>query len=229
MITVAVQRPSGGRISMREFEAYSVPEAELARVQALREERAIESWTDTLLISHEGPGERNYGDFMFDGEMALIREDEAGRITRLSVHRGGSLRRGEQVLLAADAVQDTLTRMWEGGVDPAAAVDGLVVVTTPADAPELTISDLRVERHPPQEGLAGGQPWAGVTWTTDRPATTQVAFSAEAGPTRWTPLDRALTTQHSARVEFLLPDTEYQFTAISAGAEGRRTEATAGG
>ncbi len=228
-VSVSVERPSGGRISMREFEAYRVSDAELARVAALRAERVTESWTDTLLISHEGGGERRYGEFAFDGEMALLRENEAGRITRLSVHRGSSLRRGDEVLLTADTLQDTLTRTWEDGTAPADAPGGPVVVKAPADAPPLTISDLRVQLRPPQEGLAGAQPWAEATWTTDRPATTQVEFRGPDGTVRRTILDRALTREHTARVEFLLPDAEYTFEAVSVDAEGRRAEARGGG
>ncbi len=248
-ISVAVQRPSGGRLSMREFQAYRVAGDELARIAALREERTTERWTDTLLMAQAGVGQRSYGEYSFDGEMALIRTDEDGRIARVVIHRGCELRRGGQTLVAGDEVIDTLTATWPGGsvqLDcvgltdlsliaqdataivadgqqiPARVDDGLLR-TERAEAPTpLEISGLRVELHPPQEGLAGGQPWAMVSWRTDRPATTQVEFSASGGPVRRTTLDRALVTEHAARVEFLRPDEPVEFRAVSVDIAGRR-------
>ncbi len=205
-ISVAVERPSGGRLSMREFEAHLVAADEVQRVAALREERVVETWTDTLLISHEGPGLRGYGDFTFDGEMALVREMADGTLDRVIVHRGANLSRDGEVIVASGALLDTFAAQWQGAP---------IVIAENADTPAPVISDLQVQLQPPQAGLAGGQPWAMVTWQTDRSATTQVEFSAAGRGVRRTILDPAMDTEHSARVEFLRPDSEYTFAAVS--------------
>ena len=53
-----------------------------------------------------------------------------------------------------------------------------------------------------------------ITWQTDEPATSQVIMSGSEVST-WTELDEALTTNHSATLTDLKPDTEYQLTLIS--------------
>ncbi|HPT99586.1 MAG TPA: hypothetical protein PLU39_17125, partial [Armatimonadota bacterium] len=79
-LSVAVERAGGGRLALREFEAYHVSSEELARFERARQARVTEEWTDVILISHRGARARRYGDYLFDGEIALIRKDAAGRV-----------------------------------------------------------------------------------------------------------------------------------------------------
>ena len=86
-----------------------------------------ESWTDTLLISHEGPGLRRYGDFAFDGEFALVRETEDGAIERVIIHRGANLSRAGQVIVASENLLDTFSAQWQGEPLVIAATAGIGV------------------------------------------------------------------------------------------------------
>lgn len=235
-VSVAVERPSGGRLSMREFEVHCVAEEELRRVAALRAERSVERWADVFLISHVGPGQRSYGDYSFDGEIALIRRGETGDIRRLLVHRGAHLSSRGQEIFSVPAPVDTLTATWENGAvtldcSPPAVIRanerGGLVAAPVAAGPELQITDLQLQLHPAQPGLGGGQPWATLTWRTDRPATTQVEYQGPLGLLRRTILDRSLTNDHAARVEFLRPGEQYLFRAVSVDAQGRRAQAQA--
>jgi len=250
-ISVRVERPEGGRLAMRELQAYQVTDEERERVAALRAERALSTWTDYFLISHEGPGKRNYGNFLFDGELALIRCDAEGKVVQASVKSGSVLGQGDQLILSAPNPVDYLTARWDGDTvsiecpsseglqllardarkvlhngKPVATSykDGVLTIASGAKTagPKITVAALKLE--PPQEGLHGAQPWATVTWKTNAPASTQVEFSADDGLVRRTPLDTQLVTDHEARVEFLRPDKEYQFNAISVDASGRRTK-----
>jgi hypothetical protein len=250
-ISVYVERTDGGRLAMRELQAYLLTDAEIQRVAALRAERTITTSTDYFLISHEGPEKRHYGDFLFDGELALIRCDAEAKIVQASVKSGSTLGWGDQLIFAAPHPLDYLTARWEGdtvslecssseglqllaqdarkvihGEKPPGASykDGVLIIPSGAKhtVPEVTEAAVRLE--PAQEGLHGAQPWALVTWQTDVPATTQVEFSAADGLIRRTPLDVQLVTDHEARVEFLRPDKDYQFSVISVDASGRRTQ-----
>ncbi len=84
-VRVQVERPGGGRLAMREIEVHSVGQAELERIEALATERTTSEWTDFVLISHTGAGQRRYGDFLFRGELAFVRKDRDGRLVRASV------------------------------------------------------------------------------------------------------------------------------------------------
>ena len=193
-ISVAVTRPHGGRLAMREFEAYRIGEDERKRVEALRRQRITRQWTDYVLMSHAGPAERTYGEFAFDGEVALVRKSgEKGETTCLHHLRG--------------------TRLNE------------VRLESGADGPPLRITDVKLMKHPPQKGLAGGQPWAVVSWRTDRPASSQVVLGADGRLDRRTPVDRRLTTRHTVRVEFLRSGVEYAFKAVSVDQSGSSGEA----
>ena len=250
-VSVRVERPEGGRLAMREIQAYQVTDEERERVAALRAERAITTWTDYFLISHEGPGRRDYGEFLFDGELALIRHDVNGNLAQASMKTGSVLGQGDQLVFAAPNPLDYLTARWDGDTvsiecpsseglqllardarkvlhngKPVAASykDGVLTIAAgPAHAaPKVT--NAAVKLQPPQEGLHGAQPWAAVTWKTDTPASTQIEFSADDGLIRRTPLDTQLVTDHEVRVEFLRPDKQYQFSAISVDASGRRVK-----
>jgi hypothetical protein len=59
---------------------------------------------------------------------------------------------------------------------------------------------------------------ATITWTTDVPATSQVAYGPTAQLGTSTPLDAALTTSHSVTISGLLPGTQYFFQVSSADA-----------
>ena len=254
-IAVRVKRPEGGRLAMREIQVHHVPAEEFARVEALRNERTTLRWTDYVLLSHDGANARSYGEFDFDGELAFIRTDADGKPVRASVMHATSLSRGGAVMMRAASEVDYLTARWAGHVvhvDAPGAVRlelaaagastvtmrGEPVAATPTganltlsgpeadDAPD--IEGLTVQVHPAQEGLAGGQPWAEVRWTTPAPATTQVLFRCDDGLTRRTILDEKPTTEHAARVEFLRPGRSYEFRAVSTTRTGSRSiEATA--
>lgn len=254
-IAVKVRRPEGGRLSMREIQVHHVPVEEFARVEALRNERMTLRWTDYVLLSHDGPKARSYGEFDFDGELAFIRTDADGKPVRASVMHAGSLSRAGAVMMRTASEVDYLTARWAGDVvhvdtpgaaelelaaagastitmrgEPLAATPAGATITVsgpePSDAPG--IEGLTVQVHPAQEGLAGGQPWAEVRWTTAAPGTTQVLFDCDDGLTRRTILDEKPTTEHTARVEFLRPGRSYLFRAVSTTKTGSRsTEATA--
>lgn len=189
-LSVAVERPSGGRIALREFEVYRVPEAELQRVAAMRAEMIHESFRDTLLISHTGKGLRQYGDYLFDGEMALIRQDGNGVIRQVSVKDATELLDGDRRNIATGQ---------PARPDPAAA----------------GITDLKVQLEPAQPGFTGAQPSALVTWKTPVPATSQVFYGDDGKFAQRTPLDPRLKTEHAVRVYFLRPDRTYKFRASS--------------
>ncbi len=216
---------------MREIEAYHVSQAELDRVEALKAEVTTTEWTDYCLISHDGAIERTYGDFTFNGELAFLRKDADGDFVQLLLTNASSLSEGDFGEFSAPARVPYLTATAsENGIlveSPAFATgstqldatslrDGHWRVALPTQrAPQATISNATLELHPPQEGLAGGQPWATVRWQTDAPATTQVEYITDDGLIRRTPLDTRRTTEHEARVEFLRADHTYTFTAIS--------------
>ncbi len=253
-IRALIDRPAGGRLAMREIQAYQVSADEIARVEALRVETTTSNWTDYFLISHEGPGLRKYGRFSFDGEVAFIRQDTTGKVTQASIKSGGVLREGSQFVIGSNTQPDYVTAIWQGesiyidcpaadslafraqgarevrhGDKPvwSAARQDLLILAGNVARLGLGINNPVVDLHPPQEGLHGAQPWAVVTWQTHRPATTQVEFTTDDGLVRRTILDTELVTDHSARVEFLRPDRDYTFTAISADQVGTRSQQTA--
>ncbi len=61
--------------------------------------------TDHVLIAHE-PGVKQFGPYEFDGDLALITTDAAGRITRLGLIGGTCLRRdGERIVTSEHPIQ----------------------------------------------------------------------------------------------------------------------------
>ena len=253
-ISVHVERASGGRLCMREIEAFRVSAQERARAQHLKTERRREQWTDFLLISHEGPALRTYGSIEFDGELAMIRTTPSGAISRAFIKGGSTLRMDGRLLIQAEKAVDKLGLQWRHdtivldclapygirvaaqgasqvesrGTDAGATVDGeTLVLPTAPNTDEPRISNARVQIHPPQQHLAGGQPWASVTWRTDRPATSQVRFGVGGVRDRRTNLQDTLVTDHSVRVEFLLRDAPYTFEVVSRDQWGNRARAVA--
>ncbi|MEN6645151.1 MAG: alginate lyase family protein [Armatimonadia bacterium] len=229
-ISAAVERPAGGRLALREFEAYRVPEAELQRVAALRAEVATETFTDLCLISHDGAVKRQYGDYAFDGELALIRRDGAGKVTQVSVKDATMLSNPRDLAFGATRVPISYCNIrlnGEKGVveyplpsqidlslgGKPVALTGLPVPpagqTAPAGHPE--ISEQRVAVEPAQQGFAGAQPSALVTWKTDRPTTSQVFYGDDGKFGQRTALDTHLVTDHKVQVYFLRADRKYQF------------------
>ncbi len=247
-IGVRVERPSGGRLAMREIEAYCVAPEELRRVEALRAQRTVEQWTDTLLIRHSVEGELGFGGFSTDAEVCLVRTDGAGEVQRVVLKDGTGVTADGEPLLRCAHPMGVVGAQWQGDVvdldslspvgvevraggasrlncrtreTASAAVDGMLRAQRVPEGNAPTIGDLKVEYHPAQQGLAGGQPWAMVTWQTSAPATTQVEFEQPGVGLRRTVCDEALETAHSARVEFLRPGEEYQFRPVSLDAWGR--------
>jgi hypothetical protein len=253
-LRVKVRRPAGGRLAMREFCAYRVRDAELRRVAALREARALTRRTDTILISHAPAALRTYGNFEFDGDLALVRRDADGAITHLSLKNASVLREAGRELFAAAEPVMWLCATWTddtvevecpwrpvyrilgqgrshitlNGVPGTATLrDGMLSDRTEADAPAPVISNARVDLKPPQAGLAGAQPWALVTWTTDQPCTGQVEFMSASGVLRHTALQHGFVKRHSARVEFLIPGETPTFVVRSVSPRGRSATAAA--
>ena len=250
-IGVRVERPSGGRLAMREIEAYCVAPEELRRVEALRAQRTSEQWTDTLLIRHSAEGELSFGGFSTDAEVCLVRTDDVGEIHRIVLKEGTTLTAAGEPLLRCAHPMGVVDARWQGesvdldcfspvGVEvragsasrlshrgretPFVADDGVLRARMAPEGDAPVISDVQVTYHPAQQGLAGGQPWAAVTWQTSTPATTQVQFEQPGVGVRRTICDEALVTAHSAQVEFLRPGEEYQFRPVSLDAWGRPAE-----
>jgi hypothetical protein len=239
-IAVLVERPDGGRIAIREVQAYRISDAERARVAKLREDTVTDRWTDFILISHSSPEPTQYGDFAFDGQLAVLRHDQDGQLRRMSLVRARALAAGPDQLFIADPIRDYVGATWAGdelqlngpacqglriatGKARAIAVAGQTIPCLPntlfpvpvQPGPGLHITDAIAQFHPPQKGLAGGQPWALVTWETSLPATSQVEFQTADGPLRRTPLSSQPTRSHRCRIEFLRPNHTYQLTAVS--------------
>lgn len=231
-LSVAVERSQGGRLALREFEAYRVADRERQRIAALRAETVTEEFTDTILLSQVGPGARRYGEYSFDGELALLRRDGTGRLTEvclkggstLSLSRELSLRLGQACTycnLTLQAGQATVDGPAAGQAELTAngarvklvAADGQSLPATNEPAPKIL--DARVQLLPAQAGFAAAQPSAVITWRTDVPATGQVAFGAGDRLDRRTVLDTRLTTAHEARAWFLEADRQYRFEIVS--------------
>ncbi|MCK5805078.1 MAG: alginate lyase family protein, partial [Lentisphaeria bacterium] len=249
-VSVIVNRPTGGRLALREFQIYRVADTELARVAALRKEQVTREWTDHILLSHTTPVRRTCGRFEFDGELAIVRCDDTGTITRVAIQRGKRLVMDGKLLMDAPTPVDELVADWRddgmhvdttapAGLRIAAASarkawlgkipavtqreGGLFVFDRPENNEKLSIDNCQVVLHPPQKDLHGGQRWAVVTWKTDRPATSQVEFGAGEELLRRTPLARRFVTEHRMRVEFLHPDREYRFQCVSIDDTGQRS------
>ncbi|MBM4450830.1 MAG: redoxin domain-containing protein, partial [Chloroflexi bacterium] len=88
---------------------------------------------------------------------------------------------------------------------------------TSANVTPLAISNVTVS------GVT--QTGATISWTTDRPATSQVMICDPDGLCTWTDVDKNLVTQHSVVVSGLKPGTSYQYKALSADAKENETTA----
>jgi hypothetical protein len=222
-LAVAVERPAGGRLALREFEAYHVPEAELQRVAALRTEKVTERFTDTILISHAGPITRLYGDYTFDGELAVIRRDAQGKITELSLKDASRLEDTDGLRFTATSAQPYCNLTVTGATATAERLAGEQFQLTANGAPirlnlaapeapaRPQITNAKAFLEPAQPGFAGAQPSALITWRTTVPTTTEVLFGENNRFDRRTILDTRLTTDHEARAYFLKPGQEYTF------------------
>ena len=254
-LRVCVERAAGGRLSLREFEAYRVTDEERRRIRRLRQEVTVEEGEDIVLISHQGPGLRRYGDFVFDGEVAVLRGDGRGTVRRLSVKTACGLREKGRILLKSEDLLDSLTAEWRGpelhvdclapyGIElaaqearqvfagrealPATHGGGSLHLGPGVDGEPPRIMGLQVRQRPAQEGMAGAQPSAVITWRTDEPATSQVEFEDRAtGIVRRTALDTRFTVEHEATAHFLRPDARHVFRALSSDQRGNRSESTA--
>ena len=59
-----------------------------------------------------------------------------------------------------------------------------------------------------------------VTWTTDKPATSQVLYGLDKSASNSTPADSKLITSHTVRVSGLQPNSTYYYRIKSADADG---------
>lgn len=235
-LRVAVERSGGGRLALREIEVHRVPEAELLRVATMRTEMTEDSFRDICLISHTGKGFRQYGSYLFDGELALIRMDGAGSIRQVCVkdadYIGDSKTlnfttqlfphpycnisiEGTTGLMDCPTANDQIQLLANGVGIKLEAADGTNFHDSP-DGLARRIRDARVQLEPAQPGFAGAQPSALVTWKTPLPATSQVFYGEDGKLDQRTPLDARLVTDHAVRVHFLRPDRPYTFRATSA-------------
>ncbi|MHB8993640.1 MAG: heparinase II/III domain-containing protein [Armatimonadota bacterium] len=222
-LSVAVERAAGGRLALREFEAYRVAETELQRVAALRAEKTTDRFTDTILISHNGPALRKYGDYSFDGEIALIRRDAQGKVTQVCFKDATRLEDARGLRLSAASPQPYCNITLSGVTGTVECLAGGTVQLTANGAPikldgvaeaaaqRPQIIDAKVILEPAQPGFAGAQPSALITWRTNVPTTTQVLFGEEGRFDRRTILDPRLTTEHQAHAYFLKPNQQYTF------------------
>ena len=66
---------------------------------------------------------------------------------------------------------------------------------------------------------------ATITWTTDQPSNSQIAYGTTTGYGSLSVLDPSLATSHSVTLMGLAPGTTYDYAAISAGSGGSTTSA----
>ena len=83
----------------------------------------------------------------------------------------------------------------------------LVVQPPPPAISEVTVADLRAQS-------------AGITWTTDQAATSQVEYGTTTDYGTSTALDSDHVTSHSVNLSGLSPDTTYHYRVISTNANG---------
>lgn len=95
-----------------------------------------------------------------------------------------------------------------GNVSPAS---NSVTVTTPATTTPPTISNVSV---------SPAQTTATVTWTTDTPSSSQVAYGTTAAYGSTTSLDSTLVTAHSQTISGLTPGQLYHFSVTSTDGSG---------
>jgi parallel beta-helix repeat protein len=77
-----------------------------------------------------------------------------------------------------------------------------------------------VENTPPGiSSISSGTPTpttATITWTTNKPATSQIAYGTSSSYTTSTTLNSSLVTSHSVSISSLTPNTTYHFDVLSA-------------
>ena len=118
------------------------------------------------------------------------------------------------------AAQNAATVTWNGQT-VARAPDGgrFAIADLPGAAP--AIGALACVPHPPQEHLGGGQPYAVLTCTTDRPALLDVTFTEPNGLRRRAVTPGQAATRHRVRIDFLRPGVAYTFTVRATDLSGR--------
>jgi hypothetical protein len=65
-----------------------------------------------------------------------------------------------------------------------------------------------------------------ISWTTNKPATSQLLFGSSTAMTANVPADTTLTTSHSERISGLVPGTTYYYEARSSDSSGKTTNST---
>jgi chitodextrinase len=95
-----------------------------------------------------------------------------------------------------------------GNVSPSSSP---VTVTTPADTTPPVISNISV---------SPADTWATVTWTTDKPSGSQVAYGTTAAYGSATTLDPTPVTVHSETISGLMPGQLYHFSVTSTDGSG---------
>jgi hypothetical protein len=84
-------------------------------------------------------------------------------------------------------------------------------VTTPADTTPPVISNVAASPN---------QTTATITWTTDKPSSSQVAYGTTSAYGSTTPLDSTLVTAHSQTISGLTPGQQYHFSVASTDGSG---------
>ena len=228
-LSVAVERPDGGRLALREFEAYRVPEAELQRVAAMARETVTQQGRDLLLLADHTMG-WNFGSYRMDGRLAIIRE-MSGQPTRVSLYRAEELRwpggrintmtqlpwwvtvelqETKAVVSAPD--QSPIMIEVNGQRLPAVDKAGQALPALREDEARPKISNLRAQFELAQPGFAAAQPSALVTFTTSEPTRAEVSFGDHSGG-RSVRAD-AFATEHAIRLHFLRPDFREQMLQV---------------
>jgi hypothetical protein len=243
-----VKRAAGGRLAMREFSIHLVHDAEYERIERLAAEQVTDTRRDLVCLSHTGPGGRTYGPIETDAETVLLRRDAAGTIVRLFVRNGSFLKLdGREIVrlargapwLCADwtddgleitspircpvriAAQRSVVVSWNNEALECQPADGLFTIAdTSGQAPTPTINDLVCAAYPPQKHLGGGQPYAVITCTTNRPTILEVTFAEPDGLRRRAVTPSKPTTLHRVRIDFLRPQVAYTFAVDATDAFG---------
>ncbi|MEW6032630.1 MAG: fibronectin type III domain-containing protein [Bacillota bacterium] len=112
---------------------------------------------------------------------------------------------------------------WVAAVNGAGTETSSNVVTVTLGGDDATPPVLTITSVTP------GQTECVITWTTDEPSTSRIAYRVKGtGTYSETPLDTTLVTDHSVTVTGLTQDTTYEFYAVSSDAAGNTGQSDVG-